>query len=77
MKVKVKLYGLLRDKLPREAKGQSVIELPPHSTVQDLLTTLQINSMVKTAINDVLVRDLQHELQDGDDVQFFRPVGGG
>lgn len=77
MKVRVKLYGLLREKLPRETKGQSVLELPPHSTIQDLLNTLQINSMVKASVNDVLERDLQRELQDGDDVHLFRPVGGG
>jgi sulfur carrier protein ThiS len=77
MKVKVKLYGILREKLPRETKGQSELDLPPQSTLQDLLDTLHITTMVKASVNDELERDLQRELQEGDDVQLFRPVGGG
>ena len=75
--MKVKLYGILRDKLPRENKGQSELDLPPQSTLQDLLNTLQITTMVKASVNDELERDLQRELQEGDDIQLFRPVGGG
>jgi len=77
MFVKVKLYGILRDKLPPDAKGLAEIELPLGSTVQDIIKKLQISTMVKVSVNEALERDIQRELQEGDEVQLFRPAGGG
>lgn len=77
MKISVKLYGMLREKLPAENNGKAELELPSGSTLEDLLQHLKIDSLVKASVNENLERDFQRELYDGDDVQLFRPVGGG
>jgi sulfur carrier protein ThiS len=77
MHIHVVLYSTLREKLPREAKGRTILDLPPGSTLTDLLTALDITIPVKCAVNGEIERDEQRLLQDGDEVQVFRPVGGG
>lgn len=77
MHVNIRVYGMLRDKLPPEAKGKTTLDMPEGSTIQDVLDRLGVNTMIKASVNEELVRDLSHPLQDGDSLQLFRPVGGG
>ena len=84
MKVKLVLFASLR-----EALGQSEleVELPEILSVSEFLVFLG-NSMgghwleilsqddVLTAVNQTMI-ELDHVLQDGDEVAFFPPVTGG
>ncbi len=76
MKVKVTLHGILRDYLPRKAKGKTSLTLPEGTTVDDVVQQLKIKQTITTAVNSVQV-ETSHVLQDGDDLQMFRMIGGG
>ncbi len=77
MKVSVSLFGMLREKLPAEAKGKAVLELAEGSRISDVLHRLDITTPVKASVNEELERDLLRQLHDGDSLQLFRPAGGG
>lgn len=70
------LHGILRDFLPRKAKGKTTLSLPEGATIQDVVNQLKINRTVNSAVNGAQV-ELSHILQDGDDLQIFRPIAGG
>ena len=76
MNVSVTLHGLLRDYLPKKAKGKTTLDLAEGATLNDILQALQINRTVNGTLNGVEV-DLSHVLKDGDEVQLFRPIAGG
>jgi MoaD family protein len=81
MRVKVKFFAA-----PREAMGRGEIEkeIPPGSTVQELMDLLteeypvlrRYISFINVAVNRKYV-DLQTGLHDGDEVACVPPVGGG
>ncbi len=81
MRVKVKFFAA-----PREAIGRGEIEqeLPPGSTVQELIRLLaeeypvlrRYVSFINVAVNRKYV-DLRTVLRDGDEVACVPPVGGG
>ncbi len=77
MQIKVALFSVFREKLPRENHGRTVIELPEGGTLGDLLSKLEINIMAVCSLNGKLEYDLATALKDGDEVQVFRPIGGG
>jgi thiamine biosynthesis protein ThiS len=77
LEVNVHLHGILRDKLPHEAKGRSTITLEDGATVGDLLAQLDIKRRVIVALNDGQKKDKTHILQDGDQVSVFKVIGGG
>ncbi len=76
MEVKITLHGILRDYLPRQAKGKTTLTLPEESTIDDVVRQLKIKQTVIAAIDGVRV-ETTHRLQDGDELQMFRMVGGG
>lgn len=78
MRVKVKLFGQFREKLPPEKRQIPIeIEVPDNATVQDVANSLGIGDLGAV----ILVND--HEahrgkrLNDGDVVSFFPPLAGG
>jgi molybdopterin synthase sulfur carrier subunit len=77
--VEVRLYGPLRDVFPDVALGERVeVELPDGATVGLLVEKLQLPSeQVKVVFVNHTVREDGYELQDGDRVGVFPPVGGG
>jgi sulfur carrier protein ThiS len=75
--IKVALFSVFREKLPREARGRTTLELPEGSTLTDLLNKLDIKITAICSINNQLEYDLTTQLKDGDEVYIFRPVGGG
>jgi len=77
MQIKVVLYATLREKLPRENKGVAMLEIPQGSTINDMLVELDIDALVKCSVNGEITRDNKRVLNDGDEVQVFRPIGGG
>ncbi len=77
MQIKVVLFSVFREKLPRENHGRTTIELPENGTLRDLLDSLDIHILATTSVNGQLVYDQSAQLKDGDEVQIFRQVGGG
>jgi sulfur carrier protein ThiS len=77
VQIKVVLFSVFREKLPRENRGRTTIELPAKSSLKDLLAALEINITATCSVNGKLEYDQTIQLKDGDEVQIFRPVGGG
>jgi sulfur carrier protein ThiS len=78
MEVTVRLHGRLRDVLPRENKGRTIVTLPDGSSVGDLIKVLEMQTRtVLVAVNELQEVSLDHELQNGDKVSFFAPIAGG
>jgi len=79
MIVDVFLYAGLRSKAPRRRHGEPVrLELSHGSACRDVLTALDVPPKMATIImvNGVR-RELDWELQEGDRVGLFPPIGGG
>ncbi len=77
MQIHIRLHGILRDKLPPDAKGVTVLDLPPGSRVKDVLAHFQIRRQVGVAVNEEVELGLDHPLQDGDRVEVFGVAAGG
>ena len=77
MRIPVRLYNMLRMRLPPEAQGRTEIELPQGSTLRDALEALDIELRYPAAVNGTIERDLRRVLNDGDQVSVFAPIGGG
>ena len=77
MQIKVVLFSVFREKLPREKHGRTTIELPDNGTLKDLLDKLDIHILATCSVNGQLEYEHTRQLKDGDEVQIFRPVGGG
>ena len=77
MEIHIQLFSILREKLPPEAKGRTVLHVDEGTTVEDLLRILNINRRVAISINDEQERDQTRILKDGDQVKVFTSVGGG
>ena len=75
--VHVRLHGILRDKLPRDARGRTDLSLPPAATVADVLAHFDIDRLVTIAVNEEVELDETHPLNDGDEVEIFRVAAGG
>ena len=76
MEINLTLHGILRDYLPRQTKGKSTLTLPEGTTVAEVVKQLQIRQTVTAAVNGAQV-ETEYVLQDGDDLQMFRMIGGG
>jgi molybdopterin synthase sulfur carrier subunit len=77
--VDVRLYGPLREVIPGVALGERMeVELPNGATVGQLVEKLGLPAdQVKVVFVNHTVREEGHELEDGDRVAVFPPVGGG
>ncbi|MCS7264471.1 MAG: MoaD/ThiS family protein [Armatimonadetes bacterium] len=78
MRVKVKLFGPLREKLPPEKRQFPIeVEVSEGATVQDLANLLGIGDLGAV----ILVNDQEthrgKQLNNGDVVSFFPPLAGG
>lgn len=79
MKVKVRLYATLSHYNP-EGNGNNLFEvvLNADSTVSDLLDQLEVpKGEVKQVFVRYKARQLDYQLQDGEQVAVFPPVAGG
>ncbi len=77
MKVKVVLFGIFREKLPPETRGRTTLELPEGSSLQTVLEHFDLPLQAACAVNGQLEPNRQRTLKEGDEVQIFRPAGGG
>jgi molybdopterin synthase sulfur carrier subunit len=76
VEIKVTLHGILRDYLPRQARGKTTLNLPDGATISDILQRLEIERTVSAAVDGTQV-EMSHILKHGAEVHLFRPIGGG
>ncbi len=77
MEIHLQLYSILREKLPIDAKGRTVLQLDEGATLADLLNELGIKRKVVISVNGVQESDKSRQLRDGDAVKIFSSVSGG
>ncbi|HUJ90574.1 MAG TPA: MoaD/ThiS family protein [Syntrophorhabdales bacterium] len=74
MKVNVKLFASLRTFGPDE----QVIELPNHTTIDDVVRLLNIPNTIRLLrIVNGEHQHPNHVLKDGDELALFPPIAGG
>ena len=76
MEIAVTLHGILRDYLPRQAKGKTTLEIAAGTTIDDVVAQLKIKQNVSAAINGMEV-ETSHVLKDGEQLDLFRIIAGG
>lgn len=76
MEIHITLLGALRDKLPSENRGKATLNLPEGTTVAEVIAHFKLANTVASAIGGTQV-DKSQVLQDGDELQLFRQLGGG
>ena len=76
MEIQLTLHGILRDYLPREAKGKTTLTLPKNTAIADVVRQLHIKQTVAAAVNGNQVKP-DYLLRPGDNLHLFRMVGGG
>ena len=77
MEIHGRLYSILREKLPAEARGRATLELEAGSTVADIIELFEIKRRVVVGVNGAYEREHSHPVQDGDEVTIFSAVSGG
>ena len=77
MKINLKLYSILRDKLPAENKGKAVLNIANESIIADILEKYKINRRVVISLNGSHVTDKTRKLKDGDEIIIFSSISGG
>ena len=75
--IHLQLYSILREKLPSDAKGRTVMQLDEDATLADLLNELGINLKVVISVNGDHEPDKSRQLRDGDHVRIFSAISGG
>lgn len=75
--IRLQLYSILREKLPPEAQGRVVMQLPEAVTLEDLLEELDITRRVVISINGEHETDHNRMLRDGDEIKIFSSISGG
>jgi sulfur carrier protein ThiS len=79
MKVKVRLFGTLSQKIPDYRPSQGIeIEIPDGATVKDLLAHLEISEERGAAvIANGRVLDVDDQMEDGSSLDIFQSISGG
>ena len=77
IEVHVQLYSILRDRLPAEAQGRTVLRMNDSATLADVLQELEINRRVVISVNGEYQPDTSWPLSDHDVVRIFSSVSGG
>ena len=76
MDVNIKLHGILRDYLPKKAKGRTTLTVPEGTTISNIIEQLKIKQTVSAVVNGAETEN-SHTLQNGDELQMFRLIAGG
>ncbi len=79
MKIEVHLFASLTKYLPDNSKNKTcIIELSDHSIVSDLIKIMKLpDHAIKLIFVNGIHASRTSELNDGDRVGIFPPVGGG
>ena len=74
--INIILHGILRDYLPKKAKGKTTLSVPEGTTINNIIEQLKIKQTVSAVVNNTETEN-NHILQDGDELQMFRLIAGG
>jgi sulfur carrier protein ThiS len=77
LEVHLRLYSILREKLPPEAKGRGVLQMDQGATLADILEELGIKRRVVMSVNGEHEPDQSRQLRDGDQVKITSAISGG
>ena len=77
MKIRIQLFGILAEHLPKSSKGKGEVDLDHGSNIKDLLDLVGIKRNVAFAVNGDHDLDKDHPLHTGDEVLVFTAVSGG
>jgi molybdopterin converting factor small subunit len=84
MRVRVRLFANLRDRLPHAERGRGHLDLPGESSLQDLIALLEIPSSQAQMVlvnGDQAPRSEEQRasqlLEEDDVVSIFPPLAGG
>lgn len=79
MNVEVVLHTTLRRQFPRATDGRLTFDLPPGSSVEDLLRRMRIKLELQHTLLVLNGRnvDAQHVLLEGDQVHLIPAISGG
>lgn len=84
MRIYVRLFANLRDRLPNEDRGRGEIELDDATSLADLIERLEISDpLAQMVLVDGIQQPRGREerakriLEDGQTVSIFPPVAGG
>ncbi len=77
LEIHLHLYSILREKLPSEAKGRTILHLDEGATLANLLDQLELKRKVVISVNGTQETNKLHQLQDGDTVKIFSSISGG
>ena len=75
--VNLRLYSVLREKLPAEARGHVQLALDDDTSLGQILSKLDIPQRAVVSVNGQHETDLDRALCDGDDVRIFSSTSGG
>ena len=75
--IHLQLYSILREKLPSDAKGRTLMQLDEGATLADLINELDIKLKVIISVNGDHEPDKSRQLREGDHVKIFSSVSGG
>ena len=76
MEIDLTLHGILRDYLPKKAKGKTSLTLPEGTTIEEVVQQLEIKQNVSAAVNGQEV-ETSRVLRDGEELHLFRHIAGG
>ncbi|RLC31753.1 MoaD/ThiS family protein [Candidatus Woesebacteria bacterium] len=78
MKIKVKLYTILKKYGEGKIDKDSNLTIQQGLTLKDLISHLGIpEKTVSISLANGLVKKIDYKLQEGDEVKFFSYIGGG
>lgn len=77
MQIQVRLYGALRDRLPREQRGRATLPVDGSQSIGEIVAQLGIDHPVMFAVNDQHELDESYRLHDGDLLALFEFTAGG
>ncbi len=78
MKIKVKLYTILKKYGEGKIDKDSNLTIQQGLTLKDLISHLGIpEKTVSMSLANGLIKKIDYKLQEGDEVKFFSYIGGG
>ena len=78
MKIKVKLYTILKKYGEGKIDKDSHLTIQQGLTLKDLISHLGIpEKTVSMSLANGLIKKIDYKLQEGDEVKFFSYIGGG
>jgi sulfur carrier protein ThiS len=77
LQIDVRLFGILRDRVPNAKSGYLKIEMGNGNSVADLLAKLELSGRVGIAVNENVIEDNSQILISGDQIHLYTAIGGG